>query len=356
MEKRSITKSQHEFLSNELDFFVEQDLLPPAQKDSLLGLYEIKGGLNFVRIILLLGALLVGLGILSFIASNWQVMTKVSRFGLILISFVGFQMAGYKLTNPYPKLARSLTYISVFIYGAGIFLIGQMFNFGGHFTQAFLLWAVGILPLAFFTKDTLLHVFIHGLLLVYINGYAGLNQYPLVALVLCPLLYYGTTTIGNAPLLTFMNNLIAFNLLGYTLHYYHMAPELITLCFFGLGLVLHLIPPKFNPVIFKLQGILMLGIAGLILTFRDVWSDYAFANINIYFTLVFLALILALIRKGNLIALIFFCLTILRFYTDTFYDFMPKSLFFITGGVMLLGFGYYFEKQRQHQGGLGYEK
>lgn len=356
MEKRSITKSQHQFLTEEFDFFVEQGLLPPNQKDSLLELYAVKGGLSFVRIILLLGALLVGLGILSFIASNWQVMSKVSRFGLILISFVGFQLAGYKLTNLYPKLARSLTYISVFIYGAGIFLIGQMFNFGGHFTQAFLLWAVGILPLAFFTKDQIIHFFIHLLLLVYINGYSGLNQYPLTALILCPLLYYGTTTMGNAPLLTFMNNLIAFNLLGYTLHYYHMAPELITLAFFGLGVALHLLPPNFNRGIFKLQGILMLGIAGLILTFRDAWGAYALANINIYFTLVFLALILALIRKGNLIALVFFCLTILRFYTDTFYDFMPKSLFFITGGVMLLGFGYYFEKQRHQQGGLGYEK
>jgi hypothetical protein len=30
---------------------------------------------------------------------------------------------------------------------------------------------------------------------------------------------------------------------------------------------------------------------------------------------------------------------------------MPKSLFFIIGGFILLGFGYYFEKLRKNYGG-----
>lgn len=356
MEKRLITKDQHSFLKAELGFYLEKGLIDEHQAIGIDNLYAIKPGFSFIKIILLLGALLVGLGILSFIASNWQVMTKVTKFSLILLSFISFNLAGFKLTDSYPKLARSLIYIGVFIYGAGIFLIGQMFNLGGHFTQAFLLWAIGILPMSIFNRDTIIMVFIHGLLLVYINGFFDINQYPLAALLLCPLLYYSNHLLNYSPIITFCNNLIALNLLGFTLLHYEVEPQLVALAFFVLGLILQLMPIRFNSNVFKLQGMLTLGIAGLVLTFREAWDVYSFANINIYFTLLYLLIVLFLIRRGNLLALVFFCLTIFRFYTDTLYDFMPKSLFFLTGGLMLLGFGYYFEKQRKAQGGIGYEK
>lgn len=62
--------------------------------------------------------------------------------------------------------------------------------------------------------------------------------------------------------------------------------------------------------------------------------------------------LLAYVRQGSLTALVFVCATILRFYFDTFFDFMPKSFFFIIGGLMLLGFGFYFERMRSRKGGL----
>ena len=89
---------------------------------------------------------------------------------------------------------------------------------------------------------------------------------------------------------------------------------------------------------------------GVILTIPDIWDVLVTAQsaspVSILFALAFMALLFVLIRKGSIISLIFVCITIFRYYTDTF-AFLPKSLFFIVGGLLLLGFGYYFERMRK---------
>lgn len=356
MEKRQLSKGKLELLQQELAYWTDQQVLSPEQVATINGGYEVKSTFNFIRVILLLGSLLIGLGILSFIASNWQEMAKLTKFMLIVISFLGFNLAGYRLHPTYPKLARSLVYIGVFIYGAGIFLIGQMFNFGGHFSSAFLFWAIGILPMGVLLKDQIIFLFAHVLILVYINGNFELQQYPYTALLLTPALYYLNKYFDSAKLITFANNLVALNLLGFSLDFNNLEFTWVCLIFFALGLFFFLLPIPFNRLVFKIQGLLLVGVFGLILTIPEVWKAVDIEHINIYFAVAYLILLLTLIRSGNLVALLFFNLTIFRFYVDTFYDFMPKSLFFVLGGTMLLGFGYYFEKKRKVQGGLGLEK
>lgn len=357
VEKRRLSRGQFGLLQQELNYWASQEVLSGEQVSRITAGYEVKSTLNFIRVILLLGSLLMGLGILSFIASNWQEMSKLIKFTLIALSFLGFNLAGYRLQPAYPKVARSFIYIGVFIYGAGIFLIGQMFNFGGHFSSAFLFWAVGILPMGLLIKDKIIFVFAHALLLIYINGNFELDEYPYVGFLLAPVLYYANRYFNYAKLITFANNLVALNLLGFLLIHNHVDSLWVCLTFFAVGLLFFLLPVPFNRLVFKIQGLLLAGIFGLLLTIPDIWETaFKYDHSNIYFAVIYLILLLTLIRHGNLAALVFFCLTILRFYVDTFYDFMPKSLFFVLGGVMLLGFGYYFERKRKVQGGLGFEK
>jgi len=356
VEKRRLSKGNFEFLEQELGYWADRQVLSTEQVGQITAGYEVKATLNFIRVILLLGSLLIGLGILSFIASNWQEMSKLLKFALILVSFLGFNLASYRLYPTYPKVARSFIYIGIFIYGAGIFLIGQMFNFGGHFSSAFMFWALGVLPMGVLLRDKIILLFAHALLVVYINGNFDLGEYPYVGFLLVPALYYANKYFDYSKLITFANNIVALNLLGFLFIHNHVDSTWVCLTFFAIGLLFYLLPIPFNRVVFKLQGLLLMGVFGLLLTIPEIWEAVNFEHINIYFAVIYLVLLLTLIRHGNLIALVFFCLTILRFYVDTFYDFMPKSLFFVLGGVMLLGFGYYFEKKRKGQGGLGFEK
>ncbi|MGI6224732.1 MAG: DUF2157 domain-containing protein [Peptococcales bacterium] len=349
--KRQIKKDQFNFLKRELEHFSTNQVISKETLDSMLLEYEVKSSsLNFIRIILTLGAVLLGLGILSFIASNWQELSKLSKFILLLCIYLATNLSGYKLSESYPKTGISLIYLGVLTYGAAIFLIGQIFNFSGHFSLAFLLWGIGILPLGVLLKDKLIFIFTHFLLLVYINGNLPIDGLPLIMLVLSPGLYYLNKIMDNFRLGTFCNNLVMLNTIGYFAYYLDIESLAIKVMFLIVGIVMFLKPVGINQEITKLQGNIVIGVSGILLTFRDTWDvihfDYRILA-SLIFTLIFLIFLFTTVKKGSLISLVFICITIFRFYFDTLYNFMPKSIFFILGGILLLGFGYYFEKLRK---------
>lgn len=338
-------------MKEELEHFSEHNIISKQTQEDLLKQYLIKeSNFSFIKIILTIGALLVGLGILSFIAANWQELGKFTKVGIIVGIYLVTNFTGYKLANLYPKTSISLIYLGVLTYGAGIFLIGQIFHFSGHFSSAFLLWAVGILPMAALWKEKFIFVFAHILFLIYINGSIEINNLPFLMLLIAPSLYYLNNYMENFKPGTFFNNLVGLNTIGYFMTWYGLQDFLIYLIFFLIGLFMYLKPLGLNKDIVKLQGILVVGISGLIFTFKDVWNIVPIemrGTFSIIFAICYLIFMLYLVKRKSIISLIFICITILRYYFDTFYDFMPKSLFFVIGGLLLLGFGYYFEKLRK---------
>ncbi|MFZ3101174.1 MAG: DUF2157 domain-containing protein [Desulfitobacteriaceae bacterium] len=341
-------------LTKELNYHESSELITSEQKESILNLYDIKGGLNFIRVVVTIGAILVGLGILSFIASNWDGMSKLLKLGVIFGVFGGANFVAYKLSEDYPKTGLSLIYLGALVYGAGIFLIGQMFNFGGDFYTAFLLWSVGIVPLALQQKDKYLMLFANILFGIYLN--ASLNQaFPYLAWPGVPALYLAYNYFDRSRLILFFANLTALNFILYLTLYYEVNGLYIALIFFILGLLMYAIKHNLKSEIFRLQGNILFGITGVILTIPDLWSILIRAHatqvtISTVFAIAFVGLLFLLIKKGSLLSLLFICVTIFRYYTDTF-AFLPKSLFFIVGGLLLIGFGFYFERMRKIQKG-----
>lgn len=351
--KRKITKTKFNLIRTELDHYESVGLITVDQKKELLEIYEIKEGLNFIRVVVTLGAILVGLGILSFIASNWDGISNLVKLGIIFGAFSAINLAGYLLTESYPKTGRSLIYLGTLVYGAGIFLIGQMFNFGGSFSTAFLLWSIGVVPMALQLKDKYLMLFASVLFGVYLTGTVN-EGFPYEALIGVPVLYFAFNSFGRSKLLLFFANLVTIEFILVLTLRYQVKGLYIALTFFVLGLLMYGVKHLLEPDIFKLQGNLMFGITGVILTIPELWkvliSVQSTRLVSIVFALAFVVLLFALIRKGSIISLIFVCVTIFRYYTDTF-AFLPKSLFFIVGGLLLLGFGYYFERMRKRSKG-----
>ena len=344
--KRQIKKSEFCLVSRELEHFASNGLITPEQKKEILDNYELKEGLNFIRVVVTIGAILVGLGILSFIASNWDGISNLVKLSIIFGTFGGVNLAGYMLAENYPKTGRSLLYLGTLVYGAGIFLIGQMFNFGGDFTTAFLLWSLGVIPMALQLKDKYLMLFTNLLFGVYLSG--SFNQdFPYVACVGIPVIYLVLNYFDKSRLLLFFANLTALDFILILTLRYEVKGLYIALIFFAIGLLMYGLRHNLEPDIFRVQGNLLLGVTGVVLTIPQLWnvlvSVHSTRLVSVVFALAFVVLLFALIRKGSLISLIFVCVTIFRYYTDTF-AFLPKSVFFIVGGLLLLGFGYYFER------------
>lgn len=360
MEKRKISKNKLNFLEEELEFMKKENLITQEQKIDIIDNYDIVR-LNFVRIILTIGAILVGLGIISFIASNWNSISKMTKVFIIIGSYIGFNILSYKLEDKYPKTSKSFLYIGILIYGAGIFLIGQIFNYGGDFPKAFLFWGVGIIPVGLLFKDKLAFIFSHIFLLIYLSKSYNLDYLSYCIILIIPILYYINKHLGNSKVGTFFNNLLSLSTVLYFLNNYNIDVFYTTVIFLIIGLFMYYIKIDVNKEIFKIQGLIVFGISGLVLTSPYIWEEsFNFiksgVTISLIFSLLYVLYLFYETNKGNLISLIFICITILRYYFDTFYDFMPKSMFFITSGAILLLFGHYFERVRNKRGGEFIEK
>lgn len=162
--KRKVSRYGYEFLKTELTYLESTGSLNEGQSNELMDLYESPPShqktqmvkMNAVQILTLIGGILIGLGILSFVASNWSELTKGTKFTIFLTMFIGFYLSGYVLEKKKPSLSKAFFYMGAFTFGAEIFYIGQMFHLGMNVEDAFLLWGIGLLPLVFYLRDNLL--------------------------------------------------------------------------------------------------------------------------------------------------------------------------------------------------------
>jgi len=104
-----------------------------------------------IHLIVTIGAVLIGAGIFSFIASNWQYMDKPLKIGIILLSMFASYSLGWYLKEKagLEKTGDALILLGAIIYGGGIFLVAQMFNIRANWPDGFILWMIGTVALAF---------------------------------------------------------------------------------------------------------------------------------------------------------------------------------------------------------------
>jgi len=152
-----------ERLQRELPQWRKEGILSSDQAESLLARYHLLPGetpstLRRSRIVLvlaILGAVLVGVGVLLVIGANWQGIPKWTRLALLFVATGAAYAAGYRLayhSTKYPRLGVGLLLLGSLLWGASIFLIGQMYHQGGGGggeRTALAYWFLGVLPLAY---------------------------------------------------------------------------------------------------------------------------------------------------------------------------------------------------------------
>ena len=350
--KRRITASQKEFLLKELSFLKSQGV--SWNKEEIEDLYEVvdvKKG-NSMQVILWIGAVLVGLGILSSVASNWSEISPLSKFIMIFFGTAGFYTAGRLTENTVEKTSKSLYYIGGFLFGSGIFLVGQTFHLGGELYPAFLVWALGILPLAYYLKDKRILSFIVLLLFVYNAEIVFNGVYPFWLLLFIPVVYWINHTLMNRAQSVFLlNTALSLFFTHTSLWYFGLDQLWIALILFASGLFLSRIKWKGYEKPAAFVSVVLQCIYGIMLTFSYVWMDVFSESVSSVASILFAVLyglyLLFLLKEDAVWAIILLCILILRFYTDYSYDFLPKSLFFIVGGSILILFGFWFERKRR---------
>lgn len=138
----------------EAEDWVALGLITPAQRDAILALYPTAAEGRRDRAVLIfsiLGSILVAAGVILYFAANWPLLpawAKVTAiFSAILLTYWGGFRLGYS-PGAYPVLGKSLVFLGALFYGAGIWLVAQIFHLQSNFPSGFLLWGLGILPVA----------------------------------------------------------------------------------------------------------------------------------------------------------------------------------------------------------------
>jgi uncharacterized membrane protein len=143
---------QQRWLKQEVAQWRTEGLVDDALAQRILARYPETAERGWGRIIFsALGAVLVGLGVILFFAYNWQAIPKVAKLALVfgaLAAAHGAAMTLARRTDANRALVEGLHALGTMLFGAGIWLVAQVYHIDEHYPNAFLVWSLGALALA----------------------------------------------------------------------------------------------------------------------------------------------------------------------------------------------------------------
>ncbi|GGD74492.1 DUF2157 domain-containing protein [Paenibacillus nasutitermitis] len=145
------------WLEQEGPDWTNKGIITEEQYKRILSLYpERKRAAGLVPI---LGSVLVGLGILSFVAANWQDIPQLARLMLMIVVMCSLYASGWRFYNKeHDKLGISLISLGLVSFGASIVLTGQMFHLVAYNAASFVVWSAAGLSLTFLFRSRYLYI------------------------------------------------------------------------------------------------------------------------------------------------------------------------------------------------------
>ncbi|MGL5082352.1 MAG: DUF2157 domain-containing protein [Microcoleaceae cyanobacterium] len=139
---------------------------------------------RFVMILIGLGAVLLGLGVITFVAANWQKWPRELKTILLLMLFVGTNTVGFylwrsdlqakTLSGSNQRLGEGLLIFGALSLGANLALMSQLFHLDGDLYGLFLIWGLGVLAMAYGLRLTSLGIL--GILLMGWGYWQGISD------------------------------------------------------------------------------------------------------------------------------------------------------------------------------------
>ncbi|MSQ14025.1 MAG: DUF2157 domain-containing protein [Dehalococcoidia bacterium] len=145
-------------LQRETSVWVARGLVTQEQAAAILTGYEaapagpghwLQGRL--ITALAVLGAVLVGLGVILFIGANWQTIPKFGKLAMVFVGLVATYGAGFWTTDRLrmPNVGTAVILLGALLFGAAVFLVAQAYHVRAGTPSLFLWWLLGVLPLAY---------------------------------------------------------------------------------------------------------------------------------------------------------------------------------------------------------------
>lgn len=132
-----------------------------------------------------LGALLVGAGVVSLVAWHWEELPAGAKLAIIGAAMVAAHVAGWTLWKGgrAPRLGHALAFLGTLVFGANVGLVAQIFHVSGPWWGGFGLFAAGALA-AGLVYRSLPHHLLAALLSLGVFGAGFGNDHPAAGLAL----------------------------------------------------------------------------------------------------------------------------------------------------------------------------
>jgi len=407
-------------LHKEIGQWEQEGLIQPAEARLLLERYPVEKR-SQPQTLAFLGSILLGIGVILFFAANWQAMPRLLKIAVVVLSFTSSYAVGYYLAylkGSYPKVGTALILLGSILYGASIWLIAQIFHIEAEAGLGFLLWYLGVIPVAYLFSSSL------NLALATVNLVAWFiaGHYPLsLPFLVFPVLLGATIlplAIKKRDFFNFIVGIIAayiwFVPLGVKLAQANFSFPLGIVSLLLLSLILYFTSKILQKENFFAENFLqLLSLLGLFIsfapfTFRDFMLElspqiplYSFPylilaallvlgllkfkegrlgladlplfllylclfpffpalsenmavlvfNNVLFFIFTLLLIYYGYLQKNPLVfnlSMLLFAAAIVMKYFDFFFALMPRSVFFMCGGALLLLGSIFLERKRRN--------
>lgn len=143
----------HKWLLSELDVWLKEGVIDTQQAARLRSRYASPAEtIPWATLIFSsIGAIIFGLGLILLFAYNWQLMHKFVKLAIVFSALIIVHALALWYRRPqsrYPAIGEGLHVLGTIFFGAGIWLIAQIYHIDEHFPNAFLIWGIGAAALA----------------------------------------------------------------------------------------------------------------------------------------------------------------------------------------------------------------
>jgi len=110
-------------------------------------------GNRVVTVIAIMGAALIGLGIIAFIAANWSDIPKLVKLAMMVVGTPAIYVIGWFIGYRfgYARIGIAIILLGAIAFGASIHLVAQTYHVPVNHPNLVPLWFLGVIPLAYIT-------------------------------------------------------------------------------------------------------------------------------------------------------------------------------------------------------------
>ena len=103
----------------------------------------------------ILGGILIGLGVITFFAANWDEISHGVKLASLIAGMLLSYGAGYAIWRRSGPTAYAVAFVLLgcIVYGAGVHLIGQIYHISVDHPNLSMFWFLGVAPLGYVTRS-----------------------------------------------------------------------------------------------------------------------------------------------------------------------------------------------------------